>query len=292
MSPPPSLATARTDPSWAIAMALTMERPSPQPSSRVGSVRLRVGGTARRAGRRPWAGPRGRCWRPAGWPPPGRISVVTSSSPSGRYSGPRSRPGWPRAVRASAALPRTTAWRQTGLDVQARSSMSWARERRAPAATAARSTGTRRSSPRSPRASVKSASSSRSCCCFGDEDSLEGGPPHIQRRLPDRRARTGPGRAGERAASGAHGRRWRRTVVAPRTTARACPADRRRSRRGPSARRPGPFGASRSSRFELEIARAASDIVRRGRSMRPATNQPIRTEASDRIATATTDRTR
>ena len=77
-SPPPALATARTEPSWALAMALTIERPSPEPSSRVvRSGCSRRNGSNNRSTSKGWIG--GPVLATRRMASPARVSVVTSS---------------------------------------------------------------------------------------------------------------------------------------------------------------------------------------------------------------------
>ena len=151
--------------------------------------------------------------------------------------------------------------------------------------TAARSSGSRRAIPRWPRASMSSASISRSCSApaartrshavRSDSDEAAGSRSATSSSVRERAS-------GVRSSCEALATNWRwasndmsRRANRPSIVS----ASSRRSSSGPSS-------ASRSCRFVAEILRAAAVIRRSGRSARPAANQPSATDTTAMIPSA------
>ena len=290
-SPPPGRGRATRIAEWAWAIARTIERPSPRPPS------LAVRSASRR-----WNGWKSRSISCGGDRRPGvrdgedascsvGVAVRDLDPAAGAGCGETALLDQVRdaAARPDVASPLVRAGPSAALDRQA---VVVGRLASPSAATAARSTGSCRSSPRWLRERVRSASISRSCCSPAASTCSQVSRRAATRRRPGRRARPRPAPARASAACAARARRSRRTGAARRTT----PSSRssRPSKVFPSclSSSSGPARSRRRCRLaRRDVARGVRDRAQRPQRP-PGDSQPSQIESSAMIASAITDWTR
>ena len=131
----------------------------------------------------------------------------------------------------------------------------------------------------------------QSLLMVAEADHLLAGDPQVSGRSRDRRAPPAARCAPPSAVSAARAKRWRRTVVASRTTTASRSSS--WSSVSPSSLNSssGPVSARRRSKLLAEISRAVAVIVRSGLRTRPAKNHPRCEDTTTSVASATAEPT-